>query len=53
MKKSILSVGIALNKAEQRSINGGGDRCDVYPPWPGQKCGLDQDCETEFQYEIG
>ena len=30
MKKSILNLGKALNKAEQKTINGGKIRCIVY-----------------------
>ncbi|WP_064968127.1 hypothetical protein [Tenacibaculum ovolyticum] len=44
MKKSILSVGSALNKAEQKNINGGRGGCDIAPPacpchvTPGHPC---------------
>ncbi|WP_442264473.1 hypothetical protein ACSIGC_08855 [Tenacibaculum sp. ZS6-P6] len=30
MKKSILNIGKALNKAEQRKVNGGFGSCDDY-----------------------
>ncbi len=53
MKKQILNLGKALNKAEQKSISGGGNKCLVYPSWSGQYCSSDQNCETELPYEIG
>jgi hypothetical protein len=39
MKKSILNFGKALNKAEQKSINGGGKQCCAM----GSKIGLNYD----------
>lgn len=47
MKKSILNIGNALNKSEQKKINGSGG-CDIAPPGcpcivpPGHPC-LDND----------
>ncbi len=36
MKKSILNIGKALNKAEQKRINGGIGNCDLPNPELGQ-----------------
>ena len=38
MKKSILNIGKALNKAEQKSINGGAN-CPIYAPSCCTSCG--------------
>ncbi|WGH76876.1 hypothetical protein P8625_06960 [Tenacibaculum tangerinum] len=44
MKKSILNLGKALNKAEQENINGGW----VYAPGDGKSCDFWGWCENEF-----
>ncbi|MFY0629885.1 MAG: hypothetical protein JXR05_05850 [Flavobacteriaceae bacterium] len=51
MKKQILNIGKALNKAEQKTINGGGRPCQDMCDWSGWEiadwcrtaaCGLGQ-----------
>ncbi len=45
MKKSILNLGKALNKAEQKLINGGGLRCTSPNSCPtGQCCNANHTC---------
>jgi hypothetical protein len=45
MKKQILNLGKALNKAEQKSINGGGEYCDSPDSCPtGQCCSSNNTC---------
>lgn len=41
MKKQILNLGKALNKAEQRTINGGVEQCDSQ-----YRCGVGKCCNT-------
>ena len=50
MKKSILNLGRALNKAEQKTINGGGavGFCDVYG-----NCPSGQYCKGDYCYMNG
>lgn len=51
MKKSILNIGKALNKAEQRHINGGGRPCAATCYWsswfPGDFCRTET-CQAAF-----
>jgi hypothetical protein len=50
MKKSILSVGSALSKTEQRGINGGSSTC--YSQTQCESMGCPYEC-VEFRIETG
>ena len=48
MKKSILNIGKALNRIEQKQINGGGGSCPNDPygtGHTGQSCNTTADCD--------
>ncbi|WP_435263970.1 hypothetical protein [Tenacibaculum sp. nBUS_03] len=46
MKKSILNLGNALNKADQKQINGGKKKCDTHNDCgPGACCNTSRFCQ--------
>jgi hypothetical protein len=59
MKNSILNIGNALNKTEQKAVFGGGEGCLPGLPWPCHyydTCSSDGDCAQtgrEVVYCIG
>jgi len=44
MKKSILNIGTALNKTEQKEVLGGFELPGLCLAEPGQRCDTDSDC---------